>query len=49
MNVVTKSLIRRVAAENWSATHSLDGWRSTDFSAMRKSTDHIGHRLHPFD
>src|SRR6266852_3779898 len=41
MNVVTKYLNRRVAAENWSSTHPLDGWRCSSFSVMQKSTHYV--------
>jgi hypothetical protein len=41
MNVVTKCLNRRVAAENWSSTHQLDGWRCSSVSAMQKSTHYV--------
>jgi len=41
MNVVTKYSNRHVAAENWSSTHPLDGWRCSSFSAMQKSTHYV--------
>lgn len=41
MNVVTKYLIRYVAAENGSSTHPLDGWPCNSFSAMQKSTHYV--------
>jgi hypothetical protein len=34
MNVVTKCINRRIAAENWSSTDQLDGWRWERIGAL---------------
>ena len=34
MHVVTKCINRHIAAENWSSTHQLDGWRWEPIGAL---------------